>query len=237
MSESHEEIIVETFIPASTSGRHGLVHVRPAAHQIFPQTLNVQCNKKMLDTNVYPLGTKFRWKVRLVTKSNGSQFLGSHHSWPFSVVTDEEFARLAAEVEALRARAEERRKSPVVGFEIEVREKLLRGKLPAPTGNRSPSVTLTNVSQVQRDASVTAWVLQQANGICERCASPAPFYCPDGLPYLEVHHVRQLADGGTDTIANAVALCPNCHRESHYGESSNAMMESLYRRIARLVRE
>ncbi|MFM0350878.1 HNH endonuclease [Paraburkholderia sp. RL17-347-BIC-D] len=26
-----------------------------------------------------------------------------------------------------------------------------------------------------------------------------------------------LAQGGPDTVANAIALCPNCHRERHYG--------------------
>ncbi len=38
----------------------------------------------------------------------------------------------------------------------------------------------------------------------------------DGSP-LEVHHVIRLADGGSDTINNSVALCPNCHRELHFG--------------------
>lgn len=32
-----------------------------------------------------------------------------------------------------------------------------------------------------------------------------------------MHHRRRLADGGEDTVANAIALCPSCHRERHYG--------------------
>nr|WP_275041241.1 HNH endonuclease signature motif containing protein [Halomonas meridiana] len=39
----------------------------------------------------------------------------------------------------------------------------------------------------------------------------------DGSPYLEVHHRKPLAEGGDDTVANAIALCPNCHRAAHYG--------------------
>ncbi|WP_256325004.1 HNH endonuclease signature motif containing protein [Nitrosomonas sp. Nm132] len=39
----------------------------------------------------------------------------------------------------------------------------------------------------------------------------------DGSPYLEVHHKIPLAFGGEDTVVNAIALCPNCHREAHYG--------------------
>ncbi|TOJ58505.1 hypothetical protein CGI36_22670 [Vibrio parahaemolyticus] len=26
-----------------------------------------------------------------------------------------------------------------------------------------------------------------------------------------------LKDGGSDTVENVKALCPNCHREAHYG--------------------
>ena len=39
----------------------------------------------------------------------------------------------------------------------------------------------------------------------------------DGTPYLEVHHKIPLAKDGEDTIENAEALCPNCHREKHFG--------------------
>jgi predicted HNH restriction endonuclease len=53
-------------------------------------------------------------------------------------------------------------------------------------------------------------VLATANGFCEACANQASFYSEDGSPFLEVHHVKMLADGGSDQIANAVALCPNC---------------------------
>lgn len=80
-------------------------------------------------------------------------------------------------------------------------------------------------------------MLQQANGQCENCELPAPFNGADGLPYLEVHHVRQLADNGTDTVTNAVALCPNCHRELHYGENAQTLVALLHERVGRLVRE
>lgn len=45
------------------------------------------------------------------------------------------------------------------------------------------------------------------------CDLPAPFKDKKGRPYLESHHVIWLADDGADTIENAVALCPNCHRK------------------------
>ncbi|MEN6336977.1 MAG: HNH endonuclease signature motif containing protein [Phycisphaerales bacterium] len=57
----------------------------------------------------------------------------------------------------------------------------------------------------------------RANGVCEACGCRAPFIrISDGTPYLEIHHILPLADGGDDTIENATALCPNCHRRAHY---------------------
>jgi hypothetical protein len=69
-----------------------------------------------------------------------------------------------------------------------------------------------------RNADVIAEVLLRAAGTCELCKSPAPFVRQsDGSPYLEVHHRIRLADGGEDTVDNAIAICPNCHRRAHYG--------------------
>jgi hypothetical protein len=45
-------------------------------------------------------------------------------------------------------------------------------------------------------ARVKAWVLKTARGKCECCQMAAPFVDTDGLPYLEVHHIWRLADGG-----------------------------------------
>jgi len=70
----------------------------------------------------------------------------------------------------------------------------------------------------KRNPDVIAEVLDRANGICEACRSPAPFIrASDGTPYLEVHHKKFLAQGGDDTVDNAIAVCPNCHRKAHYG--------------------
>lgn len=70
----------------------------------------------------------------------------------------------------------------------------------------------------QRNPDVVAEVLIRAEGHCEGCNSPAPFKrVSDGTPYLEAHHRVHLSNGGDDSVENAVALCPNCHREAHYG--------------------
>ena len=69
-----------------------------------------------------------------------------------------------------------------------------------------------------RNADVVAEALTRAAGVCEGCDQPAPFARrKDRTPYLEVHHKVPLAKGGDDTVENAIALCPNCHRKAHYG--------------------
>lgn len=73
----------------------------------------------------------------------------------------------------------------------------------------------------RRNADVIAEVLIRASGTCEECHCAAPFVrATNGTPYLEVHHRVHLSDGGEDTVANAIATCPNCHRKLHFGKGS-----------------
>jgi 5-methylcytosine-specific restriction enzyme A len=66
-----------------------------------------------------------------------------------------------------------------------------------------------------RNPDVVAEVMIRANGICESCRKEARFFRrKDGTSYLEVHHIKQLADDGEDTVANAIALCPNSSRKA-----------------------
>ena len=46
-----------------------------------------------------------------------------------------------------------------------------------------------------------------------------------------------LADGGSDKVTNAIAICPNCHREFHEGMNKNNKIEEIYIKVSRLVRE
>lgn len=69
-----------------------------------------------------------------------------------------------------------------------------------------------------RNPDVIVEVMLRADGVCEGCKMDAPFLKKkDKSPYLEVHHKVPLANGGHDTVKNAIALCPNCHREMHFG--------------------
>lgn len=82
---------------------------------------------------------------------------------------------------------------------------------------RIPEKVTVTTTVFRRNADVIAEVLLRAGGTCEGCKMPAPFTRrSDGTPYLEVHHSTPLSSGGEDTVANAIALCPNCHRATHF---------------------
>lgn len=106
-----------------------------------------------------------------------------------------------------------------------------------PKGVRNPKRRNTTVTTFDRDPQVRAWILENANGICEACSADAPFQQDDGLPFLEVHHVQTLADGGPDTTDNAVAVCPNCHRRLHLSDDRAQFTKDLYKKCARLERQ
>ncbi|HHI4977138.1 HNH endonuclease [Vibrio parahaemolyticus] len=74
------------------------------------------------------------------------------------------------------------------------------------------------VQDYRRDPDVVAEALYRAEGFCEKCKEKAPFIKrSNGEPYLEVHHIIPLSQGGLDSLENVISLCPNCHREIHFG--------------------
>ena len=96
--------------------------------------------------------------------------------------------------------------------------------LEPPEGVENPEVTTqNNVQSIKRDPKVKAWVIRNAKGCCEYCKDTA-FVKDDGKGYLEVHHLRQLANHGSDKICNTVAVCANCHRKLHYAENREEIL-------------
>ncbi len=74
------------------------------------------------------------------------------------------------------------------------------------------------VWRYDRNPDVVAEVLARAGNSCESCRKTAPFKrTRDGSYYLEVHHIIPLSEKGEDSVQNAIALCPNCHRQEHFG--------------------
>jgi len=86
-----------------------------------------------------------------------------------------------------------------------------------PKGIKKPIKRKQEVILYERDPRVKVFILQRANEKCELCKNVGPFKDRNGILFLEVHHLLSLSLGGEDTIYNTVAVCPNCHRELHYG--------------------
>lgn len=112
----------------------------------------------------------------------------------------------------------------IVGFQEEIEASLqdssAERRLRLGRADSTPSRVLVRAFTFSRNPDVVAERLFMAKGTCERCQSPAPFNRrSDQRPFLEVHHVLPLAEGGLDIVENTLALCPNCHREAHFGEN------------------
>lgn len=86
-----------------------------------------------------------------------------------------------------------------------------------PATRNMPRKIAVSTEVYVRNPYVVVATLRRAKGICEDCGQQAPFIArATGEPFLEVHHIRKLSEGGSDSLDNTIALCPNCHRRRHY---------------------
>ncbi|KFE97884.1 hypothetical protein [Chryseobacterium luteum] len=82
----YDYIIVQSVL-IKEKGKYASVHIRPLPDQDpYVETMFVQCSK-VLTTN-FPVGTKFRIKVKIITPRNGNPYASSHYTWPFEIIKD-----------------------------------------------------------------------------------------------------------------------------------------------------
>lgn len=105
-------------------------------------------------------------------------------------------------------------------------------KRAARLGAKPVQGTLSAAEYKQGSLLIRKYAALRADGACEYRGCPAPFVTAAGQPFLEVHHIRRLADDGPDSPANVAALCPNCHREAHLGPSPNSVRDILIAIVA-----
>ncbi|WP_249671742.1 HNH endonuclease [Pseudomonas syringae] len=100
-------------------------------------------------------------------------------------------------------------------------------------GTERPEQYIRSGLVFERLAEVRRYVLNRAKGHCELLSCQAPgFTTLKGYTYLETHHATPLSDGGADSPANVIGLCPNHHREAHYGSSREAIYKEIMLSIA-----
>jgi hypothetical protein len=79
------EVVLESYLRLNTSGHRDPVGIRPVKGQRYPQTMEVECSRRMIDTSRYPLGTKFLAKVCVKQKLDARHHLYSYYG--FAIVT------------------------------------------------------------------------------------------------------------------------------------------------------
>jgi predicted restriction endonuclease len=102
-------------------------------------------------------------------------------------------------------------------------------------GTDTPDHLLSEEWSYARDKKVRSAVLRRAKGKCEFCGKPG-FIAQCGKPYLETHHVISLANEGADRPTNVIALCPNDHREAHFGKRCAAIETEMIRILKAMKR-
>ncbi|WP_417667186.1 HNH endonuclease [Pseudidiomarina sp.] len=111
---------------------------------------------------------------------------------------------------------------------------LVRGKVALPFIDQfdlpvqaeDPKRRIVTGQQIIRSPEVRRRVLERASGKCEWCGC-AGFRMENGGVFLETHHIVPLSEKGPDSEGNVAALCPNHHREAHYGIDRASMQEQL----------
>lgn len=66
--QEYRDVIVESFVPASKSGHHEALSLRPIPRQIYATSLFVEGCTEMMDPAFHPEGTRFRVEAKLTNK-------------------------------------------------------------------------------------------------------------------------------------------------------------------------
>lgn len=95
------------------------------------------------------------------------------------------------------------------------------------TAQTDVSYRNTQTKYYIRSDAIVQLAKRLADGVCQLCDQPAPFQDKQGEPYLETHHIEWLANNGSDTPENTVALCPNCHKKMHIVNSEEDRLKLI----------
>lgn len=99
--------------------------------------------------------------------------------------------------------------------------------------NSSTTATLQERKTIirKRAAAIKKYALVRSEGICEACEQFAPFHTTKDEPFLEVHHLTRLSDGGLDHPKHVAAICPNCHKRVHHSKDGKEYNDQLIKKI------
>ncbi len=98
---------------------------------------------------------------------------------------------------------------------------------------KKPRKKENSSSSYVRDSAKAKGAIIASNFKCNIDESHMSFIAKSGKPYMEAHHLIPISaqdnfDVSLDVDANIICLCPNCHRNLHYGKDIKNMLEGLY---------
>lgn len=146
----------------------------------------------------------FRGQVKLVAEPYQSEQY-NRKVWIFPLGFIEEKTVVSEELTKERDEHQEKEVSKLSDKELYERARKIKN-----VGQRKVTTKV-----YERHIHVSEYVKRRAQGHCDLCGESAPFMDKKGNPFLECHHVHWLSRGGEDSINNAVALDPSCHRKMH----------------------
>jgi hypothetical protein len=82
----------EVAVESAADPRTGRVRIRPVAGQAYATSMRVQCSRKLADSELYPIGTRFLIRAKLTDRMGGAPYLYAHHGDPVKVLSRAEAA-------------------------------------------------------------------------------------------------------------------------------------------------
>lgn len=77
--DDYLEVVLESFLREHKSGHRDAIGIRPARGQLYPQSMEVECSRHMINPERYPLGSLFLARVCVKQKQNDRPHLYSYH--------------------------------------------------------------------------------------------------------------------------------------------------------------
>ncbi|MDP2409432.1 MAG: HNH endonuclease signature motif containing protein [Pseudolabrys sp.] len=231
--DSFEGVLLETFRDDQVSRPR----VKPVA--VLPSWLKVEFPRHLREAN--PIGTLFRADVYVRQKHypdgapKGPLYLRANNNTIIKI----------AEPTSDKVQIAVQRRGTISGraydyFIIQssydsVQKRLfaLRGVAYGAPEMATASRSVASIRR-ERSALIVEYARLRSEGFCEACDSPAPFIRRNDDPYLEVHHIVSLAEGGEDHPKNVVAICPNCHARVTHGKDGVSYNSLIKKRVVEI---
>ena len=212
-------VLLETF----RDTRRARTRVRPL--EVFPDDMRVGgFPKKTRDQQ--PLGSRFRALVKVCQRQNGKIFLWAT---PSSIALEDNYSPMRQILDI----PIEDQKCEYVENTNEIQENALDALRKAASAVAVDEVDASETTTItrKRDKTIRSYAIERSKGNCEACDDPAPFTTKNGEPYLEVHHMVPVSEGGADHPLNVAAICPNCHRRTEKSMDGEVFNKILIQQV------